>query len=102
MGLRHSDIDFTIRDELRDPDVVPTYLNHCLSHGVGCFLAGIKSVARANDKMTEVAEAMGVHRVTPYRSFSERGNVSFIGVCKALEVLGMTFTIRTKPRPEPE
>ena len=61
--------------------------------GAEGLLEGLREIALAEGRMTEVAQRAGVARTSLYRSLSAKGNPAFKTVHAALETLGLELVL---------
>ena len=85
-------------DYLEDPELAQAYLDVALeSHDPEKVVRAIGDIARAKG-MAEVAKKMSVNRESLYKSLFGKSEPKFSTIFKALEALGLNFTINIRPR----
>lgn len=87
------DIAETFESDFQDPEFVQFYLEEALNDGQASFLMALRAVINANSGMTQIDSDIDEDKESLYKSFSENGDPNFEMVSKALEALGMKFSI---------
>ena len=83
-----------LASDLQDPEFQREYLIALYEDaGVEGILQGLREVALATGRMSEVAQKAGVGRTSIYRSLSAEGNPAFKTVHAALEILGLELAL---------
>ncbi|MDR0646012.1 MAG: hypothetical protein LBG46_03320 [Elusimicrobiota bacterium] len=62
------------------------------THDIAAFLEGLKTIAMAERKVSDIAKSAGLERSTVYKLLSKEANPSFYNVSSIIKNLGISLT----------